>query len=47
MKIFLLENIQKKSDLTLIDINVICEVPIYFKNTKKKVKKNINVFNFC
>ena len=25
----------KKFDLTLIEINVICEVPIYFKNTKK------------
>jgi hypothetical protein len=31
----------KKSDLTLIKINVICEVPIYFKNTKKKKKKKI------
>ena len=29
----------KKSDLTLIEINIICEVPIYFKNTKKKNNK--------
>jgi len=33
--------LKTKSDLTLIEINVICEVPIYFKNTKKKkIQKN-------
>ncbi len=38
---------KKKSDLTLIEINVICEVPIYFKNTKKgKFKKKIIKINF-
>jgi len=26
------ENLQKKSELTLIEINVICEVPFYFIN---------------
>ena len=30
----------EKCDLTLIEINVICEVPIYFKNKKKSRKKN-------
>ena len=38
-------NSNKKSDLTLIKINVICEVPIYFKIQKKIIK--INVFNLC
>ncbi len=46
----------KKSDLTLIEINVICEVPIYFKNTKKKkiqkikkisIKLKSIFFNLC
>jgi len=30
-----------KSDLTIIEINVINEVPIYLKNKKKIQKKNI------
>ena len=29
----------KKCDLTLIEINVMCEVPIYFKKTKKNITK--------
>jgi len=30
--IYVPENYLKKSDLTLIEINVICEVPFYFIN---------------
>ena len=36
----------KKCDLTLIEINVICEVPIYYKNTKKKKLQKINKIKY-
>jgi len=38
--------LKEKSDLTLIEINVLCEVPFYFINKFKWFKENVKKLLF-